>query len=176
MSASVSVALADVPQYLLFLKYIPVDDDGAIPKERRQLLMWCDVVETGKSYKLVGVDIDTAVWQEVVFGSNGSVEDANDVKYTNPTDPSIANVEDALNKLLYEEIKCTSFSNDIGTVEKGVTISAVNLVWALSKAPLTQNMLLPSGAVPLLVADRTLLVNGVTYTSDVSFTLNSELY
>lgn len=147
---------------------------NAIPVERRVLLMWCDVVETGKSYKLVGADVATAVWQEVVFGSNGTVADANDVVYTNPEDPSVANVEDALNKLLYTEIKCTSFSNDVNTVEKGVTISAVNLVWALSKTPKAQSMTLPSGDVPLTVADRTLLVNGVTYTSDTSFTLHYE--
>lgn len=148
-----------------------IADRDAITPDRRQIGMWCTVAEDGKTYKLEA-GIENINWQQVVFGSSGTVADAGDVIYTNPSDPSIANVEDAINKLMYKPINITGFSNDIGTVEIGTVISAVNLVWSLDQVPTEQSIDSPLGNTIMAVGDRALLVNGISLTTDFAFKLN----
>lgn len=46
-------------------------------------------------------------------------------------------VKDALDELLYEPVKITSFTSSVGNVEKGVTVTDVVLKWALAGSPTT---------------------------------------
>jgi hypothetical protein len=85
---------------------------------------------------------------------------------------ALANVEDAINKLMYKAINITGFSNDVGTVEIGTVISAVNLVWSLDKAPTEQSVDSPLGNTVMAIVDRALLVNGISLTTDFTFKLN----
>lgn len=48
-----------------------------------------------------------------------------------------ASLEQQMADLLYEPISITSFSHNTGTREKGETVTAVNLTWAINKTPVT---------------------------------------
>jgi len=55
--------------------------------------------------------------------------DASDVTYTNGDFPAISYVDTALDYLLTEEISIESLTNDINTVEKGGSVTAVEVEW-----------------------------------------------
>lgn len=62
-------------------------------------------------------------WKEL--GYSGEKE-ATDIPYDNPDYPTIAA---ALDKLLYVDVKVTSFTNNVNTVEMGATVNDVTLSW-----------------------------------------------
>ena len=47
----------------------------------------------------------------------------------------IADINDILNELMYEEISIATFSNDVNTVEIGSIINNVTLTWSINKTP-----------------------------------------
>jgi hypothetical protein len=60
----------------------------------------------------------------------GGASEADEVAYANP---AYANVQDALDALLYLPPKINSFTNNIGTREKGSSVDSVTLTWAFNK-------------------------------------------
>ena len=73
-----------------------------------------------------------------------SVMDDNDfiniekVSYSNPSDTSISNVKDALDKLLYFDLAISLSSNIASTLEKGRVVDNVTFNWTYNKEVVTQ--------------------------------------
>lgn len=55
-------------------------------------------------------------------------------------DEAVAKMAQDIADLKYEEIKITSISNNVGTVEMGTTVSSVTITWALNKEPVSQTV------------------------------------
>lgn len=93
--------------------------------------------------------------------------DAANVTYHNGTYPT---VEAALDHLLYVPVTINSFTNSVGTVEVGSTVSSVVFNWTYNKAVTAQGL---SGVAPSLpVGDRNYTFSSpITLTS--SFTLTA---
>lgn len=68
-------------------------------------------------------------------GYSGTKEEYNDYLATAPA--RLAELEKRIAELLYKAISITSFTNNVGTAEKGETVTAVTLNWSLNKAPKT---------------------------------------
>lgn len=66
----------------------------------------------------------------IEVGGGGS---ADLISYDNVGYPSIENVQNALDQILYVAPSVTSFTNNIGNVEKGQIITSVNLSWSVNK-------------------------------------------
>lgn len=95
---------------------------------------------------------------------------ASAIAYTNPAYPSLDNVQEALDTLLYVPPQITSISNNVGTVEIGQTITAVTLNWALNKTLIvSQTWNNGIGSVP--IDARTYSLTGLSLTADKTYTL-----
>ncbi|BBL73228.1 hypothetical protein [Methylomagnum ishizawai] len=94
---------------------------------------------------------------------------ADRVAYANDGHPGIANVQQALDTLLYVAPQA-SITNSVGTVEIGSTVAAVTLDWTVNKTVIGQSIAAPGpGAIdPAL---RTLALSGLHLTADTTFTL-----
>lgn len=97
------------------------------------------------------------------LGSGAS--DATAVIYTNTT---YTTVQAALDALLYVPPKINSFSNNIGTVEKGSSVSTTTLTWAFNKTMATASLDQGIGSVP--PGSSSIDVSEV-FTTDTSWTL-----
>ena len=97
----------------------------------------------------------------IVWSGGGS----ND--YANPNYPDLTTINEALNFLLYTPPQIENFTNNVGTVEIGVTVHAVNLTWALNK---TMTTLTLNGASlsPTQTSDS---LSGLGLTSTTTYTL-----
>lgn len=92
-----------------------------------------------------------------------------EIPYDNPAYPGMANLQDAMDTLLYFDPTVT-ITNNIGTVEIGTTISAVNLNWTVNKVNiLSQTM--NQGINGLSAAQRSYSVTSANITSDTTYTI-----
>lgn len=76
-------------------------------------------------------------------------------------------VGDMLRDIMYEPISITSFSNNVGTVEMGKTVTSVTLNWAYSKTPATAK--LDGAAIGVSETSKTL--SGLSLTTNKTYTL-----
>lgn len=83
---------------------------------------------------------------------------------------SFATVGDALDSLFYVTPSVTSFTNDIGTVETGGSISVVHLAWSYNKTITSQAI--NQGIGSLAAALRAFAISGA-YTTTTTFTLTA---
>lgn len=102
----------------------------------------------------------TIVWGG---GSGGSSD------YANPAYPALTTIDKALNYLLYVAPQIESFSNNVGTVELGVTVHAVNLTWALNKTMTT--LTLNGVSLPLTQTSDSL--TGLSLTGNTTWLLSA---
>ncbi len=125
----------------------------------------------GTDGQIVCLDTDGSFWRWaggtwVPLAGAGSVT-AEDVTYVNAAYPGIANVKQALDQLLYVSLTVPSFTNDVGTVEIGTTVTAVNFNWSYNKAVVSQTF----NASPIAFALRALGLTGLSLTSDTTYTV-----
>jgi hypothetical protein len=112
-------------------------------------------------------DQDDAVKDHHIdWGPGADQVDAGSVPYSNPSYPSVG---DALDYLLYVPLSA-SFSNNVGTVEIGSTVTSVNLTWSYNKSVISQSI--DQGIGSLGVAIRNYTQNG-SWTSDRTYTLTA---
>lgn len=131
-------------------------------------------------------------WEEVSVGSNIVVDEVLSETSANPVqnkvvndaivglhelvgdrkvsiqiDDALKDVKEQLANLLYEAISITSFTNNVGTVELGSTVTSVTLTWATNKAPTTLTL----DGTAMDVALKTHTYSGLNLTSNTSYTL-----
>lgn len=83
---------------------------------------------------------------------------------------SFTTVGAALDSLFYVYPSVTSFTNDVGTVETGSSVSSVNLAWAFNKTIVSQSINQGVGALP--AAQRAATASG-PFVSSTTFTLTA---
>ncbi len=93
--------------------------------------------------------------------------DADEIAYDNAT---YSTVQAALDALLYVAPHIASFTNSVGTVELGTTISAVTLAWTLNKAMTSLALDHGIGSVLGLTSKP---LTGLTLTTDTTYTLTA---
>lgn len=99
--------------------------------------------------------------------------DAEDVLYTNPGEPSIDNVKEALDLLFYVAPQITSFTNSVGiggVVEIGSTVTDVTLNWAYNKIMVSASLTDVGAISPSLL---TYAFSGLSLTSNKTYTLTA---
>lgn len=84
------------------------------------------------------------------------------------TENDIETLKSQVADLMYKEIEILSFTNNIGTVEKGSTINSVTLTWTLNKTP--QTLTLDGNALDTSLTTKTVTE---TVTTDRKFTLKA---
>jgi len=84
---------------------------------------------------------------EEVSGGGGQAVDAADVSYGTTSDPSIENVKEALDKLLYVSPSINLSGG--GTFEIGQTVHGAHLVWSFNKDIVSQSLNQGIGALDL---------------------------
>lgn len=89
--------------------------------------------------------------------------------YDNPAYPQLTTTQLALDYLLYVPPQIGGFSNSIGTVEIGSTVTAVNLTWSLNKT-MTSLLLQGSPITPSLTA---ISLSGLHLVSDTTYALSA---
>lgn len=99
-------------------------------------------------------------------GGGGGPTDAADVTY----DGTFPTVEAALNALLYVNPSITSFSNNVGTVEIGQTVTAVTLSWSFNKAMVSASI---NQGVGNVLGLTTKALTGLSLTTNTSWTLSA---
>ena len=82
---------------------------------------------------------------------------------------AIAELNRKIADLMYEEIKITSFTNNINTVEVGSTITDITLSWGTNKAPTT--LLLDGEAIDKTSTSKSF--SGLSIKTDKSWTLSA---
>lgn len=107
---------------------------------------------------------------EYAVSATGTGGDAGEVAYMNPDEPTVLDVKDALDILLYKPIAINNFSNSVGTIEKGNTITDVTFNWSVSKTPTTQIIGSGVGAVAVGTTNKT--ITGQAISADTSYTLS----
>ena len=90
--------------------------------------------------------------------------------YTNVSYPSLENVQEALDQLLYVTPEVTSFTNNVNTVEIGVTITSVTFNWSFNKTMTSASINNGVGAVNPPLTTKT--ITG-TWTTDTSWELTA---
>ncbi len=97
----------------------------------------------------------------------GGASEADQVSYANPT---YATVQEALDAILYVAPHINSFSNSVGTVEIGATVSAVTLAWSLNK---TMTSLVLDHGIGSVLGLTSKALMGLTLASDTTYTLTA---
>jgi hypothetical protein len=92
---------------------------------------------------------------------------ATGIQYTNDAYPSVGNVEEALDLLMYTAPTITSFTNDAGTVYKGSTVTGFDAAWTISGTILSQTL---TGKSPD-PEDRDATYSGLSLTTTTTYTL-----
>ena len=95
---------------------------------------------------------------------------AADVTYTNSGYPDLATVQNALDTLLYTNPEITNFSDNIGTVEIGRTITSITFNWSFNKTMVSASINNGVGAVNPPLTSKT--ITG-TWTTNTSWTLTA---
>ena len=91
---------------------------------------------------------------------------ANDISYGNY---GYDNVEQALDALLYKAIAINSFTNNVGTVEMGSTVTDVTLNWSCNKTPTSLTL----DGEPLTATDTSKVLSGQSITQNKTWTLKA---
>lgn len=78
-------------------------------------------------------------------------------------------VGDMLRDLMYEPVAIKSFTNSVGTVEKGATVTEATLSWALSRTP--ESLTLDGAALDTSLTGKALA--GLSITADKTYTLTA---
>ena len=97
----------------------------------------------------------------------GGASEADQVSYANST---YATVQEALDAILYVAPRINSFSNSVGTVELGATVSAVTLAWSLNK---TMTTLALDHGIGSVLGFTSKPLAGLTLTTDTTYTLTA---
>lgn len=103
-------------------------------------------------------------------GSGGGGSEASDISYANSGYPNLANVQEALDQILYVSPQITSFTNNVGTVELGTTVTSVTFNWSYNKAMQTASISNGVGEVDPPLVTKT--ITG-TWTSNTSWELTA---
>jgi hypothetical protein len=103
---------------------------------------------------------------EGVPGPAGA-DTASEVSYDNAT---YANVQAALDGLLYVAPIIKSFSNNVGTVEIGSTVSSLTLAWSLNKAMTSLSI---NGGVGSVLGLTSKSLTGLSLTDDITYSLTA---
>lgn len=132
---------------------ITIGDDNTIAVNETELQALLDA----KQDKLIAgdnitIDVDNTI---SASGTGGDYEDR------------ITALEEALEELTYVKIKINSFTNNVGTVEIGTTITDVTLNWTTNKTPTTLKL----DGTDITPTDTSKALTGLTITSDKSYTL-----
>jgi hypothetical protein len=114
-----------------------------------------------------GSRIATDTYILTLIGSTAGSITADNVTYGRN---SFTTVGAALDSLFYVYPSVTSFTNDVGTVETGSSVSSVNLAWAFNKTIVSQSINQGVGALP--AAQRAATVSG-PFVSSTTFTLTA---
>lgn len=99
-------------------------------------------------------------------GGGGGPTDAGDVSYTGP----YPTVQAALDALFYVAPRINSFSNNVGTVEIGQTITAVTLAWSFNKTMTSASINQAVGSVLGLTSKA---LTGLSLTTSFTWTLTA---
>lgn len=94
------------------------------------------------------------------------VDDAGELQYNQY---GCETVKDALDKLLYVPMAINSFSNNVGTVEKGSTVTSVTFNWKLNKTPKT----LTFNNEPVTATDTSKVLTEQNITQNTTWTLKA---
>lgn len=106
------------------------------------------------------VEPETGVFKYDVF--SGIVD-------LSPLESEINTLKDQVADLLYKVINITSFSNNVGTVEIGSTVTAVNLTWGFNKTPKTVTL----DGTPESINSNGKNLTGLSLTSNKTWTLRA---
>jgi hypothetical protein len=107
--------------------------------------------------------VSLALPGSVIWGEGGGSA------YDNPAYPALTTINDALDYLLYVPPAITGFTNTVGTVEIGSTVTAVTLSWHFNKT--MASVTLNGAAISPLLTSASL--TGLHLTSDTSYTLSA---
>jgi hypothetical protein len=123
------------------------------------------VILTTPELTVIGSDVPGPPGPAGPPGAGGG--DADEIAYDNAT---YSTVQAALDALLYVAPHIASFTNSVGTVEIGTTVSAVTLAWTLNKT--MTSLALDHGIGSVLgLASKSL--TGLTLTTDTTYTLTA---
>lgn len=151
-----------------------VDRDD-IPDGERTEGMLCNVIENNTIYKLVG-GVTNAEWKVLTTGSSGPSEGgggsggtAEDITYSNTGYPTLTNVQEALDRILYVAPSINSFTINPSVVEKGSTVTKVTLSWNLNKNVISQTINQGVGAID--IANRSVVLENQQIKSAITYQL-----
>lgn len=113
---------------------------------------------------------DSVQCSEIDWGFGADQVNAPQMPYQNGAYPSLGNVGAALDYLLYTPLSINSFTNNVGTVELGVTVTSVQLNWSMNRDPVSQSINQGIGSLP--VAQRA-YTHSTSFTSDRTYTLSA---
>lgn len=91
---------------------------------------------------------------------------ANGISYTTPSDPTVTNVQEALDKVFYVTPSVTMTSNH-ATQEKGVTVTNLILSWSINKSIVSQSINQGIGSLDPSLRSHSL--SGLTLTTNTSY-------
>jgi hypothetical protein len=126
------------------------------------------VAGTNMTIAETGSRVAADLYLTSLIGSLAGSITADTVPYGRNT---FATVGDALDSLFYVSPSVTSFTNDVGTIETGGSISVVSLAWAFNKSISSQSINQGIGSLP--AAQRSFAVSGA-FTSSTTFTLSAQ--
>lgn len=104
-----------------------------------------------------------SVATDPTFSEEGSAADAK------LTGDRLATIESQIADLLYTEIAITSFTNNIGTAEKGSSVSSVTLSWKTNKTPIALTL----DGESIDASSTSVTANNLSISSDKTWTLKA---
>lgn len=148
---------------------VVVDDSDLVASESPEPL---NVIVTESPVTVVLAEPELTIIGNGIPGppgpaGTGGASEADQVSYANPT---YATVQEALDAILYVAPHITGFSNSVGTVETGTTISAVTLAWSLNK---TMTSLALDHGIGSVLGLTSKSLTGLTLTTDTTYTLTA---
>lgn len=160
-------------EYIMYLKvgdcardinvvYDPIcSEDGTIEIDMLPFARISNLPKTLKEH-----NIEDAYTKSEVDALMENIE-MDDVYSKIEVDNMLATIESQIADLLYKEISIASFSNSVGTVEKGRVVNTVTLEWATNKTPTTLTL----DGVSLDVSAKSYTYNNIEVKENKKWTL-----
>lgn len=105
-------------------------------------------------------------------GGGGGSSTSDQVAYTNSGYPTLTNVQEALDKLLYVTPVISTFTLSPAIAEKGSTITTLTFNWTINKNITSQSINNTIGSIP--PADRILSKTGLSLTANTTYQLTAD--